>query len=306
MSKVHAFAHSIAPWRNQILLLIAIFVGAWAPIFGRIAQKEHIPTVVIIAFRMVAGALAFTPIVLNYYQPQLRKLTRRQILFAAGAGLWMAIHLVLGFASLEHTSVLVSSILGGTAPIWIALIEVRILKVHLKQIVWIGLLLTFVGGLIIALSSAGDINLGDNPTLGIVLSVISALAGAIYIILGRESRKGIPFVPYLWMVFTFGGIFTMVVVVATGAPVVGYSGEGYFALLMLIILPQLIGHTIFNYVLRVLSATHVSVSGQFGVVIAAVLAFFLFQEIPAPLQLPGSIAIIIGITLVNLGQTKTE
>ncbi|MBZ0284905.1 MAG: DMT family transporter [Anaerolineae bacterium] len=306
MSKVQAITHSISPWRNQIMLLIAVFAGAWAPIFGRIAQKEHIPTTVIIAFRLVVGALVFTPIVLNYYKPELRKLTRRQILFGAGAGIWMAIHLILGFTSLEHTSVLVSSVLGGTSPIWIALIEVRILKVRMSHLVWFGLMATFTGGLIIALSSTGDFSLGDNPGLGIFLSIISAFAGAIYIILGRQSRNGIPFLPYLWMVFTFGAIFTMIVVVATGAPVIGYSSEGYFALTMLILLPQLIGHTIFNYVLRSLSATYVSVVGQLGVIMAAILAFFLFQEIPAALQLPGSIAIIIGITLVNLGQTKSD
>jgi len=37
---------------------------------------------------------------------------------------------------------------------------------------------------------------------------------------------------------------------------------------------------------------------------SAILAFVIFAEIPGALQLPGSLAIVVGITLVNLAQTR--
>jgi drug/metabolite transporter (DMT)-like permease len=73
---------------------------------------------------------------------------------------------------------------------------------------------------------------------------------------------------------------------------------------MLTILPQLIGHSAYNYVLRRLPATYSSVVGQLGIVISAVLAYFLFNEIPHALQLPGSLLILGGITLLNLSSRQ--
>jgi len=48
------------------------------------------------------------------------------------------------------------------------------------------------------------------------------------------------------------------------------------------------------------------VIGQLGIVIAAVIAFFLFHEVPSPLELVGSAIIIVGITIVNLGKAPPE
>lgn len=297
----------LIPTRNSALavLIISALAGAWAGIFGRIGQQEHIPTTVIIAARMTLGALALTPFVIRNYWEHIRALTRRDILFTAIVGFWFALHLYTGFATLEHTTVLVGAVIGGTSPLWIALIEVTFLRARLRQMVWFGLLVTLSGGIIIALASGSDMSLGDNPSLGIALALGAALAGSVYSILGGRARVRIPaLMPYMWLVFTFGGLFMLIVVVLTRAPITGYSAKGYFSLIMLTLVPQLIGHSAYNYALRRLPASYCSVVGQLGVVITGILALLIFHEVPGALQLPGSLAIIIGITLVNFGQSK--
>jgi drug/metabolite transporter (DMT)-like permease len=122
--------------------------------------------------------------------------------------------------------------------------------------------------------------------------------------MGRESRARMPFLPYMWLVFSFGSITTLIVVFVTRTPLTGYSPAGYFDLLMIVLLPQLVGHLIYNLVLRRLSATYVAVVSQLGVLMAAVLAFLIFAEIPGVLQLPGSLAVLVGILFVNLGHTR--
>lgn len=305
---IRYFHASLAPWKHQILLLIGVFAGAWAGVFGRVAQQEHIPTPIIIAFRMLGGALVLTPFVFQYHRHDLSKLKRREILFAAGAGFWFAVHLLSGFASIEYTTLLVSSVLSGTAPVWIALIETRVLKTRLTQVIWIGLILTLTGSGIIALAGSTDLHLGSNPALGSILSLIAAITGSFYILIGRKSRgEGrIPFLPYLWLLFLSGGVTSLFIVGVKGETFLGYSAKGYLALIMLTVLPQLIGHTIFNHTLRRLSATYVSVIGQLNIVLNGILAFLIFSEIPTALQLVGSAIIIIGITLVNLGKAKTD
>ena len=291
--------------RVQLLLLLGTFAGAWAAIFGRIAQQHGVPTPVIISGRMLLGALVLTPLVWRNHREELRQLNKRDLLIAAGGGLWFGIHLMAGFEALKHTSVLVSSVLGGTLPIWVAILEVSILRTRLGRVIWIGLAITLTGGIIITLAGSGDTSLGDNPLLGSGLALTAALAGAIYAIVGRRSRSKMSYLPYLWLAFTFGGLTSLSLVIVGGQSIVGYDIAAYVAIILLTILPQLIGHGIYNYALRQLPATFVSVVGQLGIVISAVLAYLFFREIPNILEIPGSIAIIVGITLVNLNKPSS-
>jgi drug/metabolite transporter (DMT)-like permease len=263
------------------------------------------PTPVIISGRMLLGALIITPFVWKHHRQEVLKLNKRDLLIAAGGGLWFGIHLMSGFESLRHTSVLVNSVLGGTLPIWVAVMEVYILRTRLSRIIWIGLIITLSGGLIITLAGSGDTSLGDNPLLGSGLALIAAVAGAIYAIVGRRSRDKISYLPYLWLAFTFGGLTSLSVVIVGKQSIVGYDMVAYVAVIMLTILPQLIGHGVYNYALRQLPATFVSVVGQLGIIISVVLAYLFFREIPGVLEIPGSIAIITGITLVNSNQSVT-
>lgn len=293
---------SIVParYRLQMLLLLGTFVGAWASIFGRMAQHEGISTPVIIASRITLAALLITPFIIQNHRAELRQLRRRDLLISAGAGFWFAIHLLTGFTALEHTSVLVANVIGGTLPIWVALLEVYFLRVRLGRMIWVALLISLSGGLVIALS--GNRALGDNPTLGTFLAFIAAVTGAAYAIIGRKSRSKISFLPYLWLVFGFGGLASLIAVFITGGTFTGHTPTGYFAIIMLTLLPQVVGHSIYNYVLRRLPATYVSVSSQIGLVMSGILAYMFFNEMPGSWQLIGSFIIIAGITLVNLNK----
>jgi drug/metabolite transporter (DMT)-like permease len=308
MTRVLALRLSQFPSRGivTLILLLGSLAGSWAFIFGRMAQDEHIPTASIIAFRMVLGTLILTPFVLRRHSAELRRLSGRDLLFVASAGFWLAMHLILGFASLEHTSVLVSTILVGTSPLWIALAEATLLHTRLGQVVWVGLFLTLGGSVVIALSSGSNIALGSNPGLGVVLAISASLTGAAYGISGRSSRKKMSFLPYLWLIFLLGSIVCVIIVIIGQTPMIGFSAKGYFALIMLTLFPQIIGHVAYNYALRHLPATYCSVVGQVGMIEASVLAVLLFHEIPSALMIPGSIAVIAGITLVNLGKMRGD
>jgi drug/metabolite transporter (DMT)-like permease len=285
-------------------MFFSAFVGSWAGILGRLAQGEAVPTTYIIAFRQVIGVLVLTPFVFTIYRDSLRHIRKRDLLFAAITGFWFALHLLLGFGSLEYTSILVSSVIGGSSPIWIALAEVFLMRVALGRQVWIGLFITIGGGLLIAVASASDLSLGSNPLLGTLLSLGSALTGAAYALMGRGARKRMRLVPFLWLIFCFATVMTWGLVFIQGIPITGYSANAYVYLLLLVLMAQLFGHLSYNYVLRRVPATITSVMGQLGIVIAAVIAFFLFSEVPTPLELVGSLVIIVGITIVNTGQQR--
>lgn len=234
---------------------------------------------------MVLGALILTPWVLQRYRVQRQQLTRRELAFTALARLWMAMHLTTAFDALEYTIVLVSSVLLGSSPLWVTLLEKTLLKGVLSRLMWIGLAVTIIGVVLTAGSSGSG--LGDNPLLGSVLSLAGAIAASLYSILGRRSRGRVSFVPYIWLVFVFDTGVSPLVTTLGHTPLVDYSAQGYLYLILLTLLPQLVGHMTFNYVLRHLPATYVSVAGELGVVFSALLAFLIFHEMPSALQVPG-------------------
>ena len=67
---------------------------------------------------------------------------------------------------------------------------------------------------------------------------------------------------------------------------------------------QLIAHPAFNFSLGYLSPTFVSIAAQAIIVIAAIFAFFLFDEVPGIGDVIGSTVILSGIIFAIKGQSR--
>jgi drug/metabolite transporter (DMT)-like permease len=70
-------------------------------------------------------------------------------------------------------------------------------------------------------------------------------------------------------------------------------------LLGLALIPQLLGHTTYNYALAYLSAAYVSVAALGEPVGSSILAYFLLNETPSALKLAGALLILAGITIAS-------
>jgi drug/metabolite transporter (DMT)-like permease len=112
-----------------------------------------------------------------------------------------------------------------------------------------------------------------------------------------------PVMPYIWLVYGCSGIMMTLVLFATSTPITGYSAEGYLWLFACAVVPQLIGHSALNYAVGYLSATLVGMITQLEPIGSAFLAFLLFSEVPAPLQMLGSAVILGGVMLANRPST---
>jgi drug/metabolite transporter (DMT)-like permease len=148
--------------------------------------------------------------------------------------------------------------------------------------------------------------MGQNPGLGVGLALVGSLGVALYAIVGRKVRHHIPLAPYMYLVFVSGAAIALIFVLASRTSLVGYSLKGYMWLAIITLLPHLVNHIAYNYALRHLSATYCSIFGQLEVLVSVTIAFFLFREIPGIWQLPGSIAVLLGVTLVSLSQGQAD
>jgi drug/metabolite transporter (DMT)-like permease len=261
----------------------------------------------IAAGRLLLASLILTPIVWAYHRQELRKLNRRETLMSIAGGLWLASHFILLITALEYTSVMLNQVLLNTAPIWTALAETFFSKARLSKWVWLGLALAFAGGVFIAVTSADTGAVGSNPMLGNLLAILGAIAGTIYTLLSHKVRETVSLIPYNWMAFTSGGFMALGYALISGKTSFSHNTDAYFWLLMLTLVPQLIGHSGYNYALRYMQATFVSLVFQILTVTSALAAFFIFGELPTRMEIIGSIIIVVGVMIaINAPKVKLE
>lgn len=296
------------PIRVYLILGIGVLAVSSAAILIRFSQADGMSSLLIAALRLSIATIALTPIVWQRYWRYIRQLHRTDILLAALSGIFLALHFVTWTSSLEYTSVLISVVLVTTSPLWAALLEVFILKDRLTRMIVAGLLIAITGGILISVGGAsGEGALeGSNHALGATLSLIGALTVSIYLIIGRKLRSTMPLMPYIWIVYACSALTLVIWVAVTQTPVIGFPPTAYLACLLNALIPQLIGHTAFNYAVGYLPATFIGMSTQLEPIGSAIYAYFLFQEIPLPLQILGSAIVLIGVSIANYGQSRKQ
>jgi drug/metabolite transporter (DMT)-like permease len=298
-------SRSTIPAQGVIAIIIGVIAVALAAIFIRFAQAEAVPSLVIAAGRLTIAALILSPYVWLTHRTEILALRRRDLLLALLSGAVLAVHFATWIASLEYTTVLISVVLVSSSPLWVAALERVFLRVRLNRWVGIGLMVAIAGGMLIGIGGDSGAEAGSNPLLGGVLALAGAVAVAVYFVVGRDLRARLSLLPYIWLVYSCAAIFLLAAVLVAGVPIVGYSANAYLWIVALALVPQLIGHSAFNFALRYLSATYVSIITQTEPIASAIAAFIIFREQPLPLQLLGSLGILIGVVLASLGQRKT-
>jgi len=87
-------------------------------------------------------------------------------------------------------------------------------------------------------------------------------------------------------------------------PIFDYSGETYLWLLALGIFPQLLGHSLFNWSLKYISAAYVSLTLLGEPIGTILLALVFLQESPTLLEGLGAVLILVGIVVGSLGRSR--
>lgn len=287
------------------MLVLGIVAATFAAPFIKLTQQAGMPSPLVAAGRLILATAVLTPLVWTRYRHEITHLSRRDLVMAAFAGLWIATHFIMLITALEYTSVLINQVIVNTGPIWAAILERIFLRARLSRIVWFGMMISFTGGGMIALSGATNVSSElANPMLGNTLALVGAVSGAVYLTIGRSVRSKVSLFPYIWVVFGCGGLFALVYVFATGTPITGHPPESYFWLVMLTIAAQLLGHASFNFCVGYLPAAIVTLAGQVITVTAGIVGYLLFAEVPTFLELVGCGIILAGVLMAIIGRRQ--
>ena len=298
------------PYSPIFGLLSGILAVSSASLLIRFSQREA-SSLVIAAFRMALAALIVAPFCLGKFKREILKTQKKTILLLILSGLFLAFHFAFWITSLEYTSVASSVVLVTTAPLWVALLSPVFLKEKLSRWIIIGLAVSLAGSIVVGLSSSCGLAQGGIACEGFAsafqgrafIGDLMALAGAFlsggYLMVGRKVRGEVSLSSYIFSVYSVSALVLMTLVLITGARITGFSGQTYLWIIALAIVPQIIGHSVFNWALKYLSAAYVSIALLGEPVGTVILTMIFLRELPAIMELVGGVLILVGIFLAT-------
>lgn len=282
--------------RKAFFLLLAVFSVSWAAIFIKLCSA---PPLVIAFYRMFIAAVLLAPFILLKYLSELKQLLAEAPRLALLSGLFLGLHFALWVSSLFYTSVASSVVIVATQPVFVALFSLIFLKEKASFFVW--------SGIILALLGVAIIGKGDFANLkGDLLALLGAIMAAAYLTLGRNIRKKFHLAPYIFVVYFVSALVLAFFILVFGdsfSPL-GWKNMGWFLLLALV--PTLIGHSLYNWLLKYIKAYLVGISILGEPIGASIWAFLIFGEFPKSSLYAGAVLIIGGVSLALRGERKQK
>ena len=274
----------------MIMILTGIMGISLSAIFVRYSDA---PSAVTAAFRLLWTVGFLTPVVFG------RPAVRRELMtiepklaaLSALSGLFLAIHFVLWFESLKHTTVASSTTIVCTEVIWVCLGFCLLLKGKLSGKAAAAIAVTLAGSVLIAWSDSGS----GAQLYGDILALLSAVAVGAYTLIGRVVRSRVSTTVYTYLVYTACAAVLVLTCAVQGLRLFGYGPAAAVVGLLLSLCSTILGHSIFSWCLKYFSPAFVSASKLCEPVVAAAFAAVLFGEIPTGLQIFGSVLILGGV-----------
>ena len=208
------------------------------------------------------------------------------------SGFFLSLHFAFWIASLKYTSVASSVVLVTTHPIFVGVGARLFLQERLSFNLILGIVLSVLGG---GLIGYGDMALSKQALYGDGLALLGAVAASGYLMMGRAIRKEQDLLSYVFPVYSTAGLMLVILSLLLRKPFFGYSSTTYLLFFLLALIPQLIGHTAFNWALKYFPASMVAIAILGEPVGSTALAYFFLNEPLTPSKALGGILIFIGV-----------
>lgn len=301
----------------SIVLFFSILAVSTASIMIKFAQSEA-PSLIIAFYRMLVASLVYLVVAGLFFRNDFAHLTVSVVVLSALSGLFLALHFATWITSLEHTSVTSSAVLVSTTPLWVALASLMLFQENIRKLYWMGLFCSLLGVVIVSLpvsASSGYLNeevVRDIPIMnkGSSLALAGAFFGTGYILIGRQLRKTISMPVYAAITYSASTLFLFLMALYTNASFIGYSPNVFILMILIGLIPQVIGHSSYNWALKYIPASVISIALLGEPVGASIQAMLFIGETPGINEIIGGALILLGIYLATMygsgpGRRKT-
>ncbi|MGZ9584840.1 DMT family transporter [Paenibacillus marinisediminis] len=271
-----------------------LFVGIIAVSFSAIFVKwSEAPASILGMYRLLMTNVLLLPWVW-VYRKQWRGLGHKDALKLAGSGFFLGLHFLLWMESLRHTTVASSTMILALEPILVMLGSFWLFKHRTSRAAIIGVGIALIG---VAMIGWGDFSISKQALYGDLLSVLGTVAVVIHLLLGQDLRQRVSSYVYNFSVFLIAGLCLALYNVGAGIPLTGYPINEWLIFFLMAVIPTVLGHMLFNWLLKYVSATAISMSILGEPVGASILAWIMLGEVMTPLQISACILLLFGVWL---------
>jgi len=268
--------------------------------FGKWANA---PGPVIGFYRIGIAALLLLPVFIYRKIKYRVRLPWAILLFPILGGILTALDHGTWNSSLRYTSAANATLLGNTAPLWVALFAWLVLRERLKGLFWVGLAFA-LGGAVIVLGS--DFLRHPSIGMGDLLAITAGVFYAGYFIVTERGRQKLDTLSYVWLVDVIAALTLLAISLAMRMPLTGYPTQTYMAFLGAALISQVGGYLSIGYALGHLPASVVSPTLIGQPVVTALLAIPLLGEALRTEQWLGGLVVLVGIYLVHRSRDAVE
>ena len=279
-----------------LFLIVGLTTFGFAPILVRFATD--VEPLALAAIRTGLAVLILLPFWLKKRTP-LKSLQQHglHIYHIMGAGLALGLHFTFWIASLHYTSVASASVLVTIHPVILIVAESLIYKARFRPLVWSGVFVAFMGSALLGLADEVNMELFPDALLGNTLAFTAALIFVVYFLLGRKVRQHAEWIDYVFHVYLHAAIVCSVLTFIWIGGIPEISLTGFLIGLGLAVGPTIAGHGSMNYAVKYVSPTLLSTLVLSEAIFAAIVAYFIFDEMPSFLSIIAMIIIITGVVL---------
>jgi drug/metabolite transporter (DMT)-like permease len=276
------------PRADALLMTVGIVaVSTSGPLMAAIAA----PALAVALWRNVLGVAAIAPFAAVTRRAELWAMTWRERRWALAAGVLLAAHFATWVPSLRYTSVASATAIVATQPVWVALIA-RATGHDVPRRAWVGIAVSLVAVVVL---TGVDFSLEPRALVGDLLALLGGVFAAFYTVAGAEVRRTVSTTSYTAVCYSTAAVTLLVGCLVGGVDLWGYDGKTWLQLLALTAGAQLLGHSVFNLVLRTTSPTVVSLALLLEIPGAAAIAAVALGQVPPLAALPAALLLLIGL-----------
>jgi drug/metabolite transporter (DMT)-like permease len=277
---------------------MGVVAVSFSAIFIRLSDA---PALTIALFRNAFAAAIVVPLALAFRWREIRNLSRRQVWIAVASGALLAGHFATWIASLSFTTIAASVVLVTSSPILVAAASSRLFGERVGRTAVAGILVGLVGAAIV---SGGDLVLSPRAAGGDLLALAGAVTAGGYYVAGRRLRQDVSLLTYVALVYATCALLLWPAALLTGSRLTGFPAKVWWLFVLMALVPQMLGHTVFNYLLKDVAATVVAISVMGEPVGSALLALAFFSEVPPWTAVVGGGMILAGIYVALTARTR--
>ena len=275
---------------------LAVLALAFASVFIIRLESAEVPPLVIAFWRMAIATALLLPAALAFKRKEIAALARKDMGLLLLGGLCLAVHFGAWITSLKYVPIATSVVLVNSHPLFVVVASYLFLGERPRRRSLVGTAIGLAGMAIISNDALADVQLalkGDG------LALLGALAVVGYFIVGRKARARISLLGYVTPLYAVCSLFLLVWALLAGNSLAIHDASTWTNLAALAVVPTIFGHTVFNWAIKHVRPSAISVAFLGEPVVASVLALIFFGQQPPLATFIGGAFVLAGVYLTT-------